>query len=58
MVDEKRGRVIDMVIWESAAQARNSSRRLMSELAHSPVHDVIDQNSVFWSIGSVFHRLP
>jgi hypothetical protein len=58
MIEEESGRIVDMVTWESAAQARDSSRQLMSELATSPVHDAIDQSSVSWSISSVFHQMP
>jgi hypothetical protein len=58
MVEEESDWIIGRVIWEGAAQARDSSRRLISELAGSPVHDVIDQGSVSWSISPVFHQVP
>jgi len=56
MLEESNGRIIDMVIWESKSQAEDSTRRLMRELADSPVHDVIEQDSVSWSISSVVYR--
>lgn len=51
------GEVIDMLVWESAAQGRAAAHRLMSELADSPVHDAIDQGTVSWTVAPVFHRL-
>jgi len=56
MVEEPDGRIIDMLIWESKAQAHDSTHRLMSELADSPVHDLIDQASVSWSISPIVHQ--
>jgi hypothetical protein len=56
MVEEPNGRIIDMVIWESRSQAEDATRRLMRELADSPVHDLIDQDSVSWSIGSIVRQ--
>ncbi|WP_158813749.1 hypothetical protein [Methylocapsa sp. S129] len=56
MVEERNGRMIDMVIWESRTEAEDSARRLMSELADSPVHDVIEQASVSWAIRSIVHQ--
>jgi hypothetical protein len=57
MVEQSDGMIVDMVIWESAAEAEDSAQRLMKELAGSPVHDVIDQRTVSWSIGRIFHEL-
>lgn len=51
------GEVIDILVWQSAAQGRAAARRLMSELADSPVHDTIDQGTVSWTVAPVFHRL-
>ncbi|WP_066681162.1 hypothetical protein [Caulobacter sp. CCH9-E1] len=51
------GQIIDMLVWASAAQGRAAAGRLMSELANSPVHDAIDQNTVSWTVAPVFHRL-
>jgi hypothetical protein len=56
MVEESNGRIIDMVIWESKSEAEDSARRLMSELADSPVHGVIEQDTVSWSISSVIYQ--
>ena len=54
MVERPDGTIVDMVIWESAAQAEDTAQRLMEELANSPVHGVIDQRTVSWSIGRIF----
>lgn len=58
MVEQDDGTIIDMVIWDTARQASDSAGRLMRELADSPVHDVIDQTTVSWSISSIFHQSP
>lgn len=58
MTEQSNGTVVDMVIWESAAEAADSARRLMRELSDSPVHDAIDQSTVSWTIDSVFHQVP
>ena len=50
--------VVDMVIWDSAAQAKEAAGRLMTELANSPVHGVIDQRTVSWTVGDIFHEKP
>lgn len=52
------GEVIDMLIWASAAQGEAAARRLMSELANSPVHAAIDQGTVSWTVAPVFHGVP
>uniref|UniRef100_B0SVQ5 ABM domain-containing protein n=1 Tax=Caulobacter sp. (strain K31) TaxID=366602 RepID=B0SVQ5_CAUSK len=52
------GAVIDMLIWSSAAQGKAAASRLMSELAHSPVHAAIDQQTVSWTVAPVIHSLP
>ncbi|MBB3392307.1 hypothetical protein FHT82_005088 [Rhizobium sp. BK275] len=58
MVEHEDGTITDMVIWDTARQASDSASRLMRELADSPVHAVIDQTTVSWTIGSVFHQSP
>ena len=56
MVERSDGTIVDMVIWESAAEAEDSAQRLMRELASSPVHSVIDERTVSWSIGRIFRQ--
>lgn len=52
------GTVVDLVVWKRVADARASARRLMRELADSPVHAAIDQDSVCWSVSAIAHRVP
>ncbi|MFZ6647728.1 hypothetical protein ACO0LO_18540 [Undibacterium sp. TJN25] len=49
------GSIVDMLIWTTAANATSAMRRLMSELAQSPVHALIDQGTVSWTVASVGH---
>lgn len=58
LLQQDDGTVVDMVIWERAAQARASAQRLMRELADSPVHAAIDQRTVSWSVCAVAHMVP
>ncbi|WP_197539773.1 hypothetical protein [Janthinobacterium agaricidamnosum] len=51
------GAIVDMLIWDSAGNARAAMGRLMEELADSPVHDMIDQHTVSWSVAPVRHRI-
>ena len=52
------GTVVDLVVWERVADARASARRLMRELADSPVHAAIDQGTVCWSVSPIAHLVP
>lgn len=51
------GTVVDMVVWASARAGEDAAQRLLADLAASPVHDAIDQRTVWWSVSPVFHRL-
>lgn len=50
-------RVVDLLAWESEAAARAAMHKLMQELADSPVHALIDQATVSWTVATVGHRL-
>lgn len=54
---EQNGLIVDMLVWGSVAQGTKAMHRLMSELADSPVHAMIDQRTVSWNITAVQHRL-
>jgi hypothetical protein len=49
------GVILDVLVWDSAAQAEASTARLMDELRDSPAHALIDQRSVAWSVAPVLH---
>lgn len=51
------GTIIDALIWDSEQDGRNAMHRLMSELADSPVHEVIDQGTVSWNIYPIYHQI-
>lgn len=51
------GTITDVLIWDSEADGNNAMHNLMSELAGSPVHDMIDQGTVSWNIYPVYHRI-
>ena len=49
------GTIIDALLWDSAAEAKASMHRLIDELHDSPVHALIDHNTVSWSVAPVRH---
>lgn len=51
------GTIIDALVWDSEADGISAMHRLMTELASSPVHDVIDQATVSWNIYPVYHQI-
>jgi hypothetical protein len=51
------GTVVDMLLWASADDAESSMHRLMYELRNSPVHALIDQHTVSWTVATVFHSI-
>lgn len=57
MAEYEDGTIYDMLIWDSVSNGRLSMTRLMSEMAHSPVHDMIDQGTVSWRIAAVKHHV-
>ena len=57
MAEQKDGTIIDMLFWDSVAQGTASMHRLMDEMRDSPVHGLIDQGTVSWSIAPVRHQL-
>ncbi|MCC6070329.1 hypothetical protein ACFSQU_10900 [Massilia sp. GCM10020059] len=48
--------VVDVLLWESEAAARAAMHRMMDELGDSPVHALIDQETVSWTVASIRHR--
>ena len=55
IAEQDDGIIVDMLLWDSAAEAEASMHRLMDELRDSPVHTMIDQRTVCWNVSSVRH---
>lgn len=51
------GTVVDMLLWVSADDAESAMHRLLDELRDSPVHALIDQRTVSWTVSTVFHSI-
>jgi hypothetical protein len=51
------GTIVDMLLWASANDAESAMHRLMDELKNSPVHALIDQHTVSWSVATIFHSI-
>lgn len=47
------GSIVDVLVWASRAQAQAALVRMLRETADSPVHAMIDQGSVSWSLATV-----
>lgn len=54
---EPDGRIHDFLLWRSVGDAQGAAARLVTELASSPVHDVIDHRSVRWNVWPCQHSL-
>jgi hypothetical protein len=51
------GTIVDTLIWASVADGERSAQGIMTELAHSPVHGLIDQGTVEWTIAPIRHQV-
>jgi hypothetical protein len=55
LAEREDGTIVDMLIWDTAAHGTDAMHRLMDELADSPVHEMIDQDTVSWTVAPVRH---
>lgn len=51
------GTIIDTLIWESQEFGTNAMYSLMRELSNSPVHELIDHQTVCWNIYPIYHQI-
>jgi hypothetical protein len=51
------GTVVDVLVWASVADGVAAADRLMDELAEAPVHALIDQGTVSWTVSPVLHKI-
>lgn len=51
------GAIVDVLIWATEEDGRNAASGIMSEMGHSPVHAMIDQRSVDWTVAPVRHSI-
>lgn len=57
LAEREDGTIVDMLIWDSVAHGTDAMQRLMDELADSPVHEMIAQDTVSWTVAPVRHRM-
>ncbi|WP_038484546.1 hypothetical protein [Collimonas arenae] len=57
MAEQPDGTIVDMLLWDSVAKGTASMHRLMDEMRYSPVHSMIDQETVSWNIAPVRHHI-
>lgn len=51
------GTVVDIVAYDSMAQARAGAAGITGEMAGSPVHDTIDLDTVEWRLTTVHEHI-
>lgn len=56
IAEEDGFRVVDVLLWNSGAAARTAMHKLMDELGDSPVHALIDQATVTWTVAEIRHK--
>ena len=57
IVEQLNGTIVDMLLWDSVAAGTNAMQRIMTEMGHSAVHNMIDQRTVSWSCRPVIHQV-
>ncbi|MBB5623537.1 hypothetical protein HDE69_004623 [Pedobacter cryoconitis] len=57
IAQQRDGTIIDVLTWDSERDGNTAMHRLMSELADSPVHDIIDQGTVSWNMYPIYHQI-
>lgn len=56
IAQERGAGVVDVLLWDSETAARTAMRKLMVELRDSPVHALIDQATVTWTVAEIRHK--
>ncbi|MBN9222229.1 MAG: hypothetical protein J0I79_30185 [Mesorhizobium sp.] len=51
------GTIVGVLLWASAEAGRKAAAGIMTEMGHSPVHAMIDQHTVDWTVAPVRHRI-
>ena len=51
------GAIVDMLTWDSVADGERAAAGILTEMADSPVHAMIDQDTVDWTVASVRHGI-
>jgi hypothetical protein len=51
------GVIVDALLWNSRADGEAAMYRLLEELGHLPIHAMIDQSTVAWSVSPVRHAI-
>ena len=57
IAEKEDGTIVDMLIWDSVEEGTTAMHLIMTEMAHSAVHELIDQRTVSWNIYPVHHRI-
>jgi hypothetical protein len=56
IAQERGSCVVDVLLWDSETAAHTAMHKLMDELRNSPVHALIDQATVTWTVAEIGHK--
>ena len=56
IAEREDGTIVDVLIWDSAANGTSSAERIMDEMGHSEVHSMIDQRTVSCGVPDLLCR--
>jgi hypothetical protein len=51
------GTIVDILAWNTVNDATAAMHGIMTEMAHSNVHELIDQSTVCWNVYPVYHSI-
>ena len=57
ITEDDEGRITDIVAWDSATDGERSAKGIAAEMADSPVHATIDQDTVEFHIAPVLQHV-
>lgn len=57
IAEQEDGTIVDMLLWDSVAAGRKAMTNLMTEMADSVVHEMINQSTVSWNVYPVKHYM-
>src|SRR5919107_4498483 len=57
IAEREDGTIVDVLTWASTEDGERAARGVMAEMGHSPVHTMIDQRTVDWTVAPVRHLI-
>ena len=57
IAEREDGTIVDVLTWASAEEGERAASGVMTEMGHSPVHSMIDERTVHWTVAPVRHLI-